>query len=126
MNVSQQITFSDELTVTASPMNVTHYENLPNTSTNGLSHYQQQQQQQQQQQLNSSQDSSFGSNSFDFGSPVDLSSGASPMTSQSPFNKDDMPAVMSEKVCENASIRDLIMSAIGVMKSRKARPDSKR
>ena len=116
--VSQQISFSDELTVTPT-VNVAHYENSPNTS-NGLSHYQ------QQQQLNSSQDASFGSSSFDFGSPVDLSSGASPMTSQSPFNKDDVPAVMSEKVGENASIRDLIMSAIGVMKSRKARPDAKR
>ncbi len=126
MNVSQvshQISISDELTVTPS-LNVTHYENSPNTS-NGLSHYQQQQQQQQQ-QLNSSQDVSFGSNSFDFGSPVDLSSGSSPMTSQLPFNKDDVPVVMTEKAGENASIRDLIMSAIGVMKSRKARPDSKR
>jgi hypothetical protein len=119
--VSQQISFSDELTVTPS-LTVTHFENSPNTS-NGLSYFQQQQ---KQQQLNSSQDASFGSSSFDFGSPVDLSSGASPMTSHSPFNKDDGPTVMSEKVGENASIRDLIMSAIGVMKSRKARPDSKR
>ena len=116
---SQKISFSDELTVTPS-LTVTHFENLPNTS-NGQSHYQQ-----QQQQLNSSQDASFESSSFDFGSPVDLSSGASLMTSHSPFNKDDGPTVMSEKVGENASIRDLIMSAIGVMKSRKARPDSKR
>ena len=41
------------------------------------------------------------------------------------FNKDDNP--VDKGGAENTdSTRDLIMSAIGVMKSRKARPDTKR
>ena len=125
MNLSQ-ITFSSELTVTPTtiaPKNVSHLESTPNTSTPGTSHHFQ----------NSSQEMSFNSSSFDFGSPVDLSA-ASPMTSQTlvtssigatSFNKDDNP--VDKGGAENTdSTRDLIMSAIGVMKSRKARPDTKR
>ena len=127
MNLSQ-ITFSSELTVTPTtitPKNVSHLESTPkpNTSTPGTSHHFQ----------NSSQEMSFNSSSFDFGSPVDLSA-ASPITSQTlvtssmgatSFNKEDIP--VDKGGAENTdSTRDLIMSAIGVMKSRKARPDTKR
>ena len=70
---------------------------------------------------------SSASTSYDNGSPVDLSpvTMVTPITPQSGASlmKDDEPV---EKVTENDSIRDLIMSAIGVMKSRKARPDTKR
>jgi hypothetical protein len=70
-----------------------------------------------------SRDGSFVSTSFEL-APVDLSP---VMTSQSGASmKDDMNCEPVEKVTENDSIRDLIMSAIGVMKSRKARPDTRR
>lgn len=68
------------------------------------------------------QDLSYGSEPQDFGTPVDLSS--TPGVSHQPSH-DDFPGP-AESVSTNDSIRDLIMSAIGVMKTRKARPDTKR
>jgi hypothetical protein len=122
MNTPQPLHYSDELTVT--PITIprtpaTPYESVtPRFQTPASRH-----------------DASFASSaaSFDFGSPVDLSS-ASPATTpaslSASFAKDDAASAAvtpsADKVSENDSIRDLIMSAIGVMKSRKARPDTKR
>ena len=86
-----------------------------------------------------SSDGSFVSTSFEL-APVDLSPMVSniSMTSQSGVSnisvtsqsgaslKGDLNSEPVEKVTENDSLRDLIMSAISVMKSRKARPDTRR